>query len=108
MKKIFTILSIVLLGAIACTKSNFDEPKAEESGLVEVSMSMTLPNWLMAETKAGGAMAHKPDIDNIRVAMFGTSGYPQAYTKATLTGTAPTENNTTYTFTVLLPLNFPS
>lgn len=104
MKKIFTILSIVLLGAIACTKSNFDEPKAEESGLVEVSMSMTLPNWLMAETKAGGAMAHKPDIDNIRVAVFGTSGYPQAYTKATLTGATPTENNTTYTFTVLLPV----
>ena len=104
MKKIFTILSIVLLGAIACTKSNFDEPKAEESGLVEVTMTMTLPNWLMAETKAGGVMAHKPDIDNIRVAMFGTSGYPQAYTKATLTGTTPTENDTEYTFTVLLPV----
>jgi len=104
MKKIFTIFSIVLLGAISCTKSNFDEPKAEESGLVEVSMSMTLPNWLMAETKAGGVMAHKPDIDNIRVAVFGTSGYPQAYTKATLTGATPTENETTYTFTVLLPV----
>ena len=49
-------------------------------------------------------MAHKPDIDNIRVAVFGTSGYPQAYTKATLTGATPTENNTTYTFTVLLPV----
>ncbi len=104
MKKIITILSIVLLGAISCTKSNFDEPKPEESGLVEVSMSMTLPNWLMAETKAGGAMAHKPDIDNIRVAMFGTSGYLQAYTKAELTGATPTENDTRYTFTVLLPV----
>jgi len=106
MKKIFTILSIVLLGAISCTKSNLETPSpvAEDSGLVEVNMTMTLPNWLMAETKAGGVMAHKPDIDNIRVAMFGTSGYPQAYTKATLTGTAPTENNTTYTFTVLLPV----
>ena len=87
MKKIITILSIVLLGAISCTKSNFDESNADTSGLVEVSMTMTLPNWLMAETKAGGAMAHKPDLDNIRVAMFGTSGYPQAYTTATLTGT---------------------
>lgn len=104
MNKIITILSIVLLGAISCTKSNFDEPNADPSGLVEVSMTMTLPNWLMAQTKAGGAMAHKPDIDNIRVAMFGTSGYPQAYTKATLTGTTPTENETTYNFTVLLPV----
>lgn len=106
MKKIIIIFSIVFLGAISCTKSNLETPSpiAEDSGLVEVSMTMTLPNWLMAETKAGGVMAHKPDIDNIRVAMFGTSGYPQAYTKATLTGTAPTENATTYTFTVLLPV----
>ena len=106
MKKIIIIFSIVFLGAISCTKSNLESPSpvAEDSGLVEVNMTMTLPNWLMAETKAGGVMAHKPDIDNIRVAMFGTSGYPQAYTKATLTGTAPTENATTYTFTVLLPV----
>ena len=103
MKKIFTILSIVLLGAISCTKSSFETPKPEETGLVEVNMSMTLPTWLMASTKASD-MAHKPNIDDIRVAMFGTSGYPQAYTKATLTGTQPTENGTTYTFTVLLPV----
>lgn len=103
MKKIFTILSIVLLGAISCTKSSFETPKPEETGLVEVNMSMTLPTWLMASTKASD-MAHKPNIDDIRIAMFGTSGYPQAYTKATLTGTQPTENGTTYTFTVLLPV----
>lgn len=104
MKKIITILSIVLLGAVACNKNNIEGPAPDETGMVELSMTLSLPNWLVAETKAGGEMGHTPDIDNIRVAMFGTSGYPQAYTKATLTGATPTDNDTEYSFTVLLPV----
>lgn len=114
MKKTFAILSIILLGAVGCTKNVFETPAkegGESDGMVEITMTMDVPNELLASTKAG-EWGHTPSIDDIRVAMFGTSGYTQAYTKAVPDGSVATTNydespggNTTkYKFKVLLPV----
>ena len=120
MKKTLTILSIILLGAIGCTKNVFETPAregGESDGMVEVSMTLDIPVEMIAATKAG-EMSHLPSIDDIRVAMFGTSGYTQAYTKAEPDGPVATtnydkspdedetlgESTTKYKFKVLLPV----
>ncbi len=84
MKKILYILSVLLLGLVSCSKTEFENLKtrqAEETGLVEVTMKLTVPVELMATTKANYRDV-TPHIDHIRVAVFGTSGYPQAYALA--------------------------
>lgn len=59
-----------------------EKPKAEESGLVEVTMKLRVPEVkLTAITKANNR-DDVPHIDHIRVAVFGTSGYPQTYAYA--------------------------
>ena len=112
MKKTFAILSIILLGAVGCTKNVFETPAkegGESDGMVEITMTMDVPNELLASTKAG-EWGHTPSIDDIRVAMFGTSGYTQAYTKAVPDGPVASTNygengNTTkYKFKVSLPV----
>lgn len=86
MKKILYIASILLLGAVGCTKEMavLEKPKAEKSGLVEVMMKLRVHDVeLAATTKANDAnMAENPHIKSIRVAVFGTSGYPQTYAYA--------------------------
>lgn len=87
---------------VACTKSEFQKPKAEETGMVELTLTVNTPVNLMA-TK--GDMADVPtDIDNIRIAMFGTSGYPQAYTLAEPVGKYADKNGTNFQYKVLLPV----
>lgn len=84
MKKILYILSLLLLGLVSCNKAELeglDTKKAPESGLVEVTMKLTVPTELTAVTKANNRDV-TPHIDHIRVAVFGTSGYPQAYALA--------------------------
>ncbi len=84
MKKILYILSVLLLGLASCSKTEFENlkpRKAEETGLVEVTMKLTVPVELTATTKANYRDV-TPHIDHIRVAVFGTSGYPQAYALA--------------------------
>ncbi|MBQ5980538.1 MAG: hypothetical protein IJL58_11045 [Bacteroidales bacterium] len=84
MKKTLYILSALLLGLVSCNKAEFESiesRKAEETGLVEVTMKLTVPAELQATTKASNRDV-TPHIDHIRVAVFGTSGYPQAYALA--------------------------
>ena len=114
MKKTLYILFALLLGVVSCTKTVFenDEPqiKAEPTGLVAVTMKVDIP-MLQAYTKALGDFSDTPSIKSIRVAVFGVSGFPQAYALAepvdkngnALTSYA-TENGQTYYFKVLLPV----
>ena len=106
MKKYFTILSLCILVAAACTKTPFEGPGAtrntEETGMVAVTMELQVPVTLQASTK--GDQAHDPDIDYIKVAMFGTSLTPQAYTLAEPVGSYATTNDIIYKFKVLLPV----
>ena len=77
MKKVFYIvLGILLMGAGACTERiRLDSP--QEEGTVTIDMSVTIPGLA---TKA--VMAEKPDIDNIYVAVYGSSHYLNDYVKA--------------------------
>lgn len=113
MKKIIYILFALLLGLTSCVKEldpNCDLiPKAAETGLVAVTMELEIPAvQIQAFTKANKTFSENPQIDYIHVAVFGTSGYPQAYTMAEpvskegVSGYA-TRNNTKYYFKVLLP-----
>lgn len=83
MKKILYIFLAILLGLVSCTEMPFTpEPvKADETGLVSVIMQLQVPVPLQAFTKANDR-AEEPHIDYIKVAVFGTSGYPQAYSLA--------------------------
>ncbi len=86
MKKTLYILSALLLGLVSCNKAELEAPqgkKAEETGLVAITMKVQIPEvQLNAMTKADGKFSHTPDITDMRVAVFGTSGYPQAYARA--------------------------
>ena len=113
MKKTLAILSIILLGAIGCTKNEFEQQPVWEGelpeGMVDITMTLDVPTEMLLATKAG-ERSHTPSIDDIRVAMFGTSGYTQAYTKAEPVGPVANTNygengNTTkYNFKVSLPV----
>lgn len=78
MKKILTILSIALLGAVSCTQH---EPLApgQQDGTVTFVMGLELPEAAVATR---GAMATDPVIDNLYVAVFGGEGYINDYVKA--------------------------
>jgi hypothetical protein len=115
MKKAIFILSALLFGLVSCVEPLSDIPqlpKAEETGLVAITMELEIPQVeLLAETKALGDRSHTPSIKDIRVAVFGTSGYPQAYTLAEPVDASgnpisnyATANNTKYYFRVLLPV----
>lgn len=72
----------MLLGAVACTRemnAPVERPVPEKKeGMVAVTMGLRVPVDITAQTRADGR-AHLPEIDAIRVAVFGTSSYPQAY-----------------------------
>ena len=122
MKKAIYILSVLLLCLVSCNKTEFEsiEPKeVEPTGLVAVTMKIQIPEVeLFAQTKADGQRSHLPDIQDMRVAVFGTSGYPQTYAKAepivSATNEAPADYASTnhkdgtstdiYYFKVLLPV----
>lgn len=115
MKKTIFFLFAFLFCLTSCVEPlgpNEQLPKAEETGLVAVTMQLTIPQVeLMANTKAN-TFSHNPQIESIHVAVFGISGYPQAYTKATPVGNYASTNygetapatTTVYEFKVLLPL----
>ncbi len=113
MKKTLYILSALLLGLVSCDLAEFEqiEPKeVEPTGLVAVTMKVQVPETLYA-TKALGAFSDNPSIKDIRVAVFGTSGYAQAYALAepvdadgNALSTYATTNGDTYYFKVLLPV----
>ncbi len=89
MKRLLYIASILFFGAVACTKEpellENNNTASENSGLVAVTMKLAVPTELTASTRATEAnvRAENPKIESIRVAVFGTSGYPQAYALAT-------------------------
>lgn len=113
MKKAIFFLSAILFGLVSCVEPLSDIPElyqAKETGLVAVTMELEIPSvQLQASTKAVGDRSELPSIKDIRVAVFGTSGYPQAYTLAEpvakngKTGYAST-NGETYYFQVFLPV----
>ena len=113
MKQIIYILSALLLGLVSCNKAEFEsiEPKkAEPTGLVAITMKAEIP-MLQAYTRALGDFSDTPSIKDIRVAVFGSSGFPQAYALAepvnaagNALSTYATENGVTYYFKVLLPV----
>ena len=100
MKKLLYIVSILLLGAVSCTREANDfveKPTVEKKGMVAVTMGLRLPVELTAGTRAD-YRDHLPKIDAIRVAVFGTSSYPQAYELATpVNRTVDGEGNPVYT-----------
>lgn len=107
MKKTIYLLFTLLFVLASCVQEltpNDLRTRAEETGLVEVKMELTIPSvQIQALTKAN-EFSHKPQIDYIRVAVFGTSGYPQAYNYAEPVGTYASENGVKYEFKVLLPI----
>lgn len=114
MKKILYILSALLLGLVSCTRTVFEmnQPKPDETGLVAVTMKVQIPQAELYATKAVGDRSEAPSIKDIRVAVFGTSGYPQTYTLAEPIVSATDEspgsyanvNGRTFFFKVLLPV----
>lgn len=120
MKKLLYIASILLLGAVSCTREANDiiEKQVSDNGpKVAVTMGLRLPVELTATTRASNR-DHLPKIDAIRVAVFGTSSYPQAYEVATpvnksldgegnpvyTNGKYASTNDDIYYFKVLLPV----
>ena len=113
MKKTIYIISALLLSLVSCTDMPFEiqEPvKPEETGLVSVVMQLQVPVPLQAFTKAADR-AEQPNIDYIKVAVFGTSGYTQAYSLAepvnedgSPRSAYATTNGDKYYFKVLLPV----
>ena len=117
MRKTIYILSALLLSLVSCRQIEFEpvelnaSNQVEETGLVAVTMQLEIPEVELKALTRANTCSEKPQIDYIYVAVFGTSGYPQAYTLAEpvdadgnrLTSYA-TENNTPYYFKVLLPV----
>ena len=114
MKKTLYILSALLLGLVSCNKAEFEEIRTakdvDPTGLVAVTLQVQIPT-LQAYTKALGDRSDTPSIKDIRVAVFGTSGYPQTYTLAEPVDASgkpisdyATTNGDTYYFKVLLPV----
>ena len=115
MKKTLYILSALLFGLVSCTKTEYDATKTkkevEPTGLVAVTMKADIPMLQAYETRALGDFSDTPSIKDIHVAVFGTSGFPQAYALAepvdeegNLLDHYATENGVTYYFKVLLPV----
>ncbi len=115
MKKTLYILSALLLGLISCTKTEYEAVKTERdvepTGLVAVTMKADIPMLQAYNTRALGDFSDTPSIKSIHVAVFGTSGYPQAYALAEPVdengqpiATYATQNGLTYYFKVLLPV----
>ena len=111
MKKLLYIVSIMLLGAVACTREAevFEPTPINDGPKVAVTMSLRLPVEITAKTRDNDR-ADKPQIDDIHVAVFGTSGYPQAYEKAypvaagSVQAVYANENEQIFYFKVLLPV----
>lgn len=85
MKRIFYILSVLLLGAVGCTKSEpMDTLKSNlaQEGKIELIIKASAPGTLLA-TKAGDEMAETPNIKTIHLAVFGTKHYLNEYVLAT-------------------------
>lgn len=117
MKKIIYILTAFLLGLVSCNVSELEtiktDKEVEQTGRVAVTMQLKVPVTLNARTRALGDRdrSELPSIKDIKVAVFGTSGYPQTYALAEPVDASgnpvsdyATKNGDTYYFKVLLPV----
>lgn len=87
MKKIYSILSMMLLlAAASCNREMVEnaEPVPATKDRVPIIMSFAEPVTLQAQTKAddGKEMGLAPSIKTIHVAVFGSSGYLKDYASA--------------------------
>ena len=99
MKRLLYILSLVAL-ALACTPELIDTglDVADLEGKVLIDFSVQVPHGCPS-TKA---MAEKPDLNNLMVAVFDTEGYLVEYTFASEGTQYAKENSTQYIYKVVL------
>lgn len=117
MKKTILFLLAFLFVFTSCVEElgpnqrGLQAPGTEDKGLVAVTMELTIPQVELAVGTKAKDMAHTPNIESIHVAVFGLSGYPQAYAKAEPVGDYASTNydpatpdQNIYKFKVLLPI----
>lgn len=101
MKKLIYIF-LILLGFTSCMKEDKGTMEPEATDKVEIIFGVNLPEPLI-NTKA---MADKPQVQNLYVAVFGGSGYLKEYVEAELQDDdKATENDTLYKYKVKLSLS---
>ena len=117
MKKTILFLLAFLFVFTSCVEElgpnerGLQTPGTDGKGLVAVTMELTIPQVELAVGTKAKDMAHTPKIESIHVAVFGLSGYPQAYAKAEPDGPYASTNydpatpdQNIYKFKVLLPI----
>ena len=97
MKKLIYIF-LILLGFTSCMKDDKATMEPDATDKVEIIFGVDLPE---THTKV---MADDPQVQNLRVAVFGGSGFLKEYVQADPIGYA-TENSTKYNYKVRLSLS---
>ena len=97
MKKLIYIF-LILLGFTSCMKEERVTMEPDATDKVDIIFGVTLPEPI---TKA---MADQPQVQNLRVAVFGGSGFLKEYVQAEPVQLATT-NNTRYNYKVRLSLS---
>jgi len=97
MKKLIYIF-LILLGFTSCMKDDKATMEPDATDKVDIIFGVDLPETM---TKV---MADDPQVNNLRVAVFGGSGFLKEYVKADPIGYA-TENSTKYNYKVRLSLS---
>ncbi len=97
MKKLIYIF-LILLGFTSCMKDDKATMEPDATDKVEIIFGVDLPETM---TKV---MADDPQVQNLRVAVFGGSGFLKEYVQADPIGYA-TENTTKYNYKVRLSLS---
>lgn len=101
MKKLIYIF-LILLGFTSCIKDDKATLEPEATGKVDIIFGVNLPEPLV-NTKA---MADRPQVQNLYVAVFGGSGYLKEFVEAELLETDKAkENGTLYNYKVSLSLS---
>lgn len=97
MKKLIYIF-LILLGFTSCMKDDKATMEPDATDKVDIIFGVDLPETM---TKV---MADDPQVNNLRVAVFGGSGFLKEYVQADPIGYA-TENSTKYNYKVRLSLS---
>ena len=99
MKKLLLAISLLALAASSCVRERLAPlPQPGKD-------SVTLTFGIEGSPVTRGVLGETPDIKDIHVAVFGTSGYLQEYNLATINETSfAHEGHTDYSYSVSLPL----